>query len=114
MSASRVVLSSVGSLDSRLRRKSRESAQDFENSSGDTQEAQGGHAKAAGAVLHRLAAQVAAAEGTPEASVRERLFQQLAVAIARGNAMAVRRRCEPVPHVSWPLRATHAALQVDP
>ena len=70
----------------------------------------GGHAKAAGAELHRLAAQVSAQ--------RERSKPLCVNAVGRGHCVgeckAVQHRCEPVPEVSWPLRAVHAAPHVDP
>ena len=55
-------------------------------------EAQGGHSRAAASFIHRLADAVASAEGADTNWIRTRLFEQLAVAIARANVRAVRRR----------------------
>ena len=52
----------------------------------------GGYSRAAASLVHRLAEVVVSAEGTDSFIVRQRLFEQLAIAVARANARAVQRR----------------------
>ena len=61
-------------------------------------EAQGGYAKDASALLHRLAAVVAAVEGADCSAVHGRLFEQLAVAVgpAATPLLCLRRVCASV------------------
>ena len=57
-------------------------------------EAQGGMSTEAAALLHRLADVVSSVEGAAALTICNRLFDQLGVAIARGNGRSIRRRRE--------------------
>ena len=46
-------------------------------------ESHGGYSRAAASLLHRLADVVASAEGTDALIIRQRLFEQIAIAVAR-------------------------------
>ena len=76
-------------------------------------EAQGGMSTEAAALLHRLAGVVSSVEGAAALTIRSRLFDQLAVAIARGNGRSIRRRREALPADSS-LRAVCADLGLEP
>ena len=72
-------------------------------------EAQGGMSTEAAALVHRLAAVVSAVEGASALTIRNRLFDQLAVIVARCNGRSIRRRREALPADSS-LRAVCADL----
>ena len=76
-------------------------------------EAQGGMSTEAAAFLHRLADVVCAVEGAAALTIRSHLFDQLAVAITRGNGRSIRRRREALPADSS-LRVVCADLGLEP
>ena len=76
-------------------------------------ENQGGCSKSAAAFLHRLAEAVATTEGTSAAVINSRLPEQLALAVARSNGRAVRRRRQ-ITAVDAAFLSAHAALGLGP
>ena len=76
-------------------------------------ESQGGYSRAAASLLHRLADVVASAEGTDASVIRQRMFEQIAIAVARAKARAIKRRRHCTTNAASSL-STQAELFVTP
>ena len=76
-------------------------------------ESHGGYSRAAASLLHRLADVVASAEGTDASVIRQRMFEQIAIAVARANARAIKRRRHCTTNAASSL-STQAELFVTP